>query len=225
MESKLKEPEYRFIEVTCIRSQEQRAIRKWEAQGWEFVSQEKSKLQSVLKFRKLKGKWDQKSIAFAALVGTVAVLVLVAGVTTGFKDSPTPTKAVPTPTATTDSQSDPKVTETVPSQPEVEEPPSEEEPSITLEQQNAREQAVSYLDYESFSRRGLINQLVFEKFSKADATFAVDSLGIDWNDQAAKKARQYLEYKSFSKAGLIEQLVFEGFSEAQARYGVKQVGL
>ena len=46
----------------------------------------------------------------------------------------------------------------------------------------------------------------------ADATWAVDHLSVDWNDQAAKKAAEYLAYTSFSRQGLIDQLIYEGFS-------------
>ncbi|WP_338760700.1 Ltp family lipoprotein [Nocardia vulneris] len=91
---------------------------------------------------------------------------------------------------------------------------------ITSSQRNAIRSAQQYLDYSAFSRSGLIHQLEYEGFATADATFAVDSLNVDWNEQAAKSAKQYLEYTSFSRSGLIDQLVYEGFMRAQAEYGV-----
>ena len=91
--------------------------------------------------------------------------------------------------------------------------------------QQAVGQAQDYLDFSSFSRSGLINQLEFEGFSSKDATAAVDSLNIDWNEQAALKALEYLDFSSFSRSGLIDQLVFEGFTQSQAQYGVSQAGL
>jgi hypothetical protein len=66
--------------------------------------------------------------------------------------------------------------------------------------------------------------LEFEGYSTADATYAVDNIIVDWNEQAAKKAESYLEFSSFSKSGLYDQLIFEGFSSSQANYGVKAVG-
>ncbi|WP_309230758.1 Ltp family lipoprotein [Nocardia sp. SYP-A9097] len=90
---------------------------------------------------------------------------------------------------------------------------------ITSSQRNAIRSAQQYLDYSAFSRSGLIHQLEYEDFSTADATFAVDSLNVDWNEQAAKSAKQYLEYTSFSRSGLIDQLVYDGFTRAQAEYG------
>lgn len=92
---------------------------------------------------------------------------------------------------------------------------------ITSSQRNAIRSAQQYLAYSAFSRSGLIRQLAYEGFATADATFAVDSLNVDWNEQAAKSAKQYLEYTSFSRSGLIDQLVYEGFTRAQAEYGVK----
>jgi hypothetical protein len=99
------------------------------------------------------------------------------------------------------------------------------EKPLTVSQENAIESALDYLEFSSFSREGLIEQLVFEKFSRADATLAVDHIKVDWNKQAAKSARDYLEFSSFSRQGLIDQLVFEGFTLAQATYGVNQTGL
>lgn len=87
-------------------------------------------------------------------------------------------------------------------------------------QQNAIGSAEQYLEISAFSRSGLIDQLEYEGYSTEDATFAVDSLNVDWNEQAAKSARQYLEISSFSRSGLIDQLVYEGFTYAQAEYGV-----
>lgn len=95
--------------------------------------------------------------------------------------------------------------------------------SASLQQAVAKAQ--DYLDYSSFSRSGLIDQLEFEGFSTQDATAAVDSLNVNWNEQAALKAQEYLDYSSFSRSGLIDQLVFEGFTQSQAQYGVSQVGL
>lgn len=90
-------------------------------------------------------------------------------------------------------------------------------------QDNAIDSAESYLDYTSFSRQGLIEQLQFEGFTLADATFAVEYIeaanGVDWNEQAVNSASSYLDYTSFSLSGLIEQLEFEGFTPSQAQYG------
>lgn len=122
--------------------------------------------------------------------------------------------------------SSPAATGTAPTQPErssaepaPDAPPQERDTDLTVSQREAVESATSYLNYSAFSRTGLINQLEFEGFSTADATFAVDSLNADWNEQAALSAEQYLEYSAFSRSGLIDQLVFEGFTRQQATYG------
>ena len=66
----------------------------------------------------------------------------------------------------------------------------------------------------------------YEGFSNADAVYAVDSLNIDWNAQAAQSAADYLEHVGgFSRSGLINQLLYEGFTQAQAEYGVSTTGL
>ena len=95
--------------------------------------------------------------------------------------------------------------------------------NISMEYQNALDSAKSYLRTMAFSRKGLIDQLKFEKYSAAAATYAVDNCGADWNEQAVKSAKSYLKTMSFSKQELIEQLEFEGFTKAQAQYGVNAV--
>jgi hypothetical protein len=95
----------------------------------------------------------------------------------------------------------------------------------TVSQQNALRKAADYLEYTAFSRTGLIGQLEYEEFSTADATWAVDRVTVNWNEQAAKKAKDYLEYTAFSRTGLIDQLIYEGYTPAQAEYGVSKTGL
>ncbi|WP_244176233.1 Ltp family lipoprotein [Gordonia lacunae] len=76
----------------------------------------------------------------------------------------------------------------------------------------------------AFSKTGLIEQLEYDGFSTADATYAVAQVEadgtVDWNDQAVKKARDYRSKTAFPRQGVIEQLAYEGFTSAQAVYGV-----
>jgi hypothetical protein len=103
--------------------------------------------------------------------------------------------------------------------------PEPDEPDETAGQENARRSAESYLDTQLFSCSGLIEQLEFEGYSTADATYGVDAVDPDWKEQAARSAENYLDFQAFSRSGLIQQLEFEGFTPAQARYGVDQTGL
>lgn len=104
-------------------------------------------------------------------------------------------------------------------------PPTTAAPAETVSQMNARRKAADYLELMAFSRAGLIDQLQFEGFSESDATYGVDALKVDWNEQAAKKAAEYLGLMAFSRSGLIDQLVFEGFTRAEAEHGVSTTGL
>lgn len=97
--------------------------------------------------------------------------------------------------------------------------------ALTAGQKNAIGTAQSYLRFSGFSRQGLINQLLFEKYSVEDATFAVDHIGANWNEEAAETARAYLRTSSFSRQGLIDQLIFEKYTRAEAEYGVSAAGL
>ena len=77
----------------------------------------------------------------------------------------------------------------------------------------------------AFSRAGLIDQLHStsgEGFKLADATWAVDHCGANWNHEAYKSAKDYLSQMSFSLSGLIDQLqssAGEGFTHSQAVWG------
>jgi hypothetical protein len=106
-----------------------------------------------------------------------------------------------------------------------EEPAEPAEPAETVSQEQARLSAESYLEWGAFSRKGLIGQLKYEGFSRADATYAVSAISVNWNKQAAKSARSYLDTMPLSRVELIDQLEYEGFTTAQAVYGVNQVGL
>jgi hypothetical protein len=102
--------------------------------------------------------------------------------------------------------------------------------SLTAPQNNAVRSARQYLSMQGFSRAGLIQQLssdAGEGYEIGDATAAVDSLSVDWNQQAARSAKQYLSMQGFSCKGLVQQLsspAGEGYTVDQARYGAKQAG-
>lgn len=178
--------------------------------------------------------WFKKKRWWAA--GIVALLAVAGAL--GSDDQPTVTASEPTETAATsaaqptttepttpaDTTSEP-VVETTTAEPEPAPEPEPAEPELSVSQQQSIRSAEDYLDYTAFSRSGLISQLEFEGFSTDEATFAVDNITVDWNEQAAKSAEQYLEYSSFSRSGLISQLEFEGFTREQATYGADAVGL
>ncbi len=104
------------------------------------------------------------------------------------------------------------------------EAPPEEINTETLSQRNAVAKAKDYLDYTAFSKSGLIEQLEYEGFSNADATYAVNKITVDWKEQAVLKGEDYLDYTAFSRSGLIEQLQYEGFSYEEATYAVDTIG-
>ena len=101
---------------------------------------------------------------------------------------------------------------------------AEEEQRKATEYANVVKTARNYLDFMAFSRKGLIDQLVYEGYSQESAEYAVDNIGADWNQQCAKKAKDYLDYMSFSRDGLYQQLAYEGFTDEQIQYGLSQVG-
>lgn len=86
-------------------------------------------------------------------------------------------------------------------------PAAPEYPS--LEHKNAIKSAESYLRVMGFSRQGLIDQLSSEygsAYPEDVATWAVDNVQVDWNEQAVKSAKSYLDVMAFSRQGLYDQL-------------------
>lgn len=102
--------------------------------------------------------------------------------------------------------------------------------NLTGPQKNAVRSAKQYLSISGFSRNGLIQQLSSDAgdgYRVADATTAVDSLNVDWDQQAARSAKHYLSLMGFSCKGLIQQLsssAGDQYTVSQATYGAKQAG-
>ncbi len=166
-----------------------------------------------------------KKIALGAGAGIVALFIIGAMMGGGGTESGTSANSPGTPVSSPAPTSAPTTAEKAEPRSEPAATPEEDTvPELTLAQENVLEAAQDYLDYSAFSRSGLIHQLKFEDYSTKDATWAVDRVGADWNEQAAKAAKDYLDYSSFSRSGLIEQLQFEGYTPAQAAYGAKAVG-
>ena len=94
--------------------------------------------------------------------------------------------------------------------------------------QSAIESARAYLNYSSFSKKGLIHQLsspAGDGYDEAIAAKAVGQLNVDWNEQAVEAAKNYLSFSSFSKTDLIHQLesaAGDQFTHEQAVYGVSK---
>ncbi|MFV0253807.1 MAG: Ltp family lipoprotein [Beutenbergiaceae bacterium] len=100
--------------------------------------------------------------------------------------------------------------------------PTSDPAGLTQQQLNAVELARSYLRSMAFSRDGLIGQLEYEGFATDDATIAVDSLNVDWFEQAVLSAEEFLMYTDAEGEELIDLLIFVGFTVEQAEYGVSQ---
>jgi len=156
------------------------------------------------------GNWAQRHPILTGILGIIVFFIVMGAVSGGGE---TPSSQSGSSTSTEEVQADSQ------------EAPAEETSTMTASQRNAVRKAESYLDYTGFSRSGLIKQLEFEKFSTEDATFAVDNIDVDWNEQAAKKAKSYDDYTGFSRDGMIKQLTFEGFTAEQAAYGADSLGL
>lgn len=157
------------------------------------------------------------------VIGAIAAFVLI-GVTAPSSGD--------TRTAVAASQTSPVVDKTPrPAEAAAATPPAEtQESRLTGSQTNAARSAQQYLTISGFSRKGLISQLssdAGDRYDVSDATIAVDSLDVDWNQQAVRSAKQYLTLSGFSCSGLVEQLssgAGDQYTKSQATYGAKQAG-
>jgi hypothetical protein len=101
---------------------------------------------------------------------------------------------------------------------------------LSVPQLNAQKSAKQYLTMKGFSRDSLIFQLSSNfgsGYSVSDATIAVDSLSINWNEQAVRSAQGYLLMMGFSCNGLIQQLSSDfgdKYTVTQAAFGARQAG-
>lgn len=93
----------------------------------------------------------------------------------------------------------------------------------SADQDSPEGRAKSYLRSSNFSRDKLVSQLEFEGISKAEAEAAVDSLDVDWNEQALGWAQEYLEYSGASESGLRTQLTFEEFEPSEVDYAMANI--
>lgn len=91
---------------------------------------------------------------------------------------------------------------------------------VSREAKNALGTAESYLSFSSFSKQGLYDQLLYEKYPEEAAQYAVDNIQTDWNENALGTAKSYLDFTSFSDAGLYDQLLYEGYTDEQAQYAI-----
>ncbi|WP_106449688.1 Ltp family lipoprotein [Trichococcus alkaliphilus] len=107
---------------------------------------------------------------------------------------------------------------TIPSEPVV--APAPAAPEVSREFRNALGSANDYLNFTSFSKSGLYDQLIYEGFPEDAVQYAVDNVVTDWNANALQTAIDYLDFSSFSDQGLYDQLIYEGYSAEQAQYAI-----
>lgn len=175
-------------------------------------------------------KWPTWAQITTALVG---VMLLIGIVTPTEKKKSTPkTVTVAGSRAPVPIEQDDASGNAVPIEPEAQPKPvkkTPKKPELTSGQERAIEAAQQYVDMSGFSKAGLIQQLSSpygSGFSKADATFAVNHIEVNWTSEAVESARSYLEMSPMSESELIQQLsssAGEQYTLAQAKYAVRKV--
>lgn len=137
----------------------------------------------------------------------------------------------PEETETESEEPEPEETETESEEPEESEESEDDGSQLTSEAEQAVRAAESYLEFQAFSKEGLIRQLSSDAgdgYPEDVAREAVNSLDVDYNEQAVRSAESYLEFQSFSCDGMIDQLSSDAgdqFTTEQAEYAAAEVGL
>ena len=81
-----------------------------------------------------------------------------------------------------------------------------------------------YLDMLSFSRQGLIDQLLFDGYPEDAVVAAVDACGADWQEQAVRFTESMLEsFPDTSKDFMQGMLLDSGFTREETEAAVKAV--
>lgn len=76
-----------------------------------------------------------------------------------------------------------------------------------------------YVENTSSSRMEIIAILRKMEYPMEDCLAAIDSLNVNWNNQAKKAADNYLKIAKFNKDELVSQLQFDGFTLEEAQFG------
>lgn len=167
-----------------------------------------------------------RSLAGTILGGTALLfgIIFASVYGAGTSVSPAPAAAISDDSSTT--AASPSETAAAPS------PSKSAEPAGTAAELQALVAVKGYLsDGQGFSQAGLLGQLTSSYgngFAQADAQWAIDHSGADWNAQAVTAAKGYLsDGQGFSQAGLLSQLTSSSgsqFTQDQAAYGVANSG-
>lgn len=82
------------------------------------------------------------------------------------------------------------------------------------------ESAKSFIESGSFSRAQVIDMLKFQGVSEADAEIGVDSLNVDWNEQALKAVDDVTLFREPSDEEIRDNLTLNKFTPEQIDYAI-----
>lgn len=81
-----------------------------------------------------------------------------------------------------------------------------------------------YLDMLSFSRQGLIDQLLFDGYPEDAVIAAVDACGADWQEQAFRFVEDMLEYyPDTTEESMLSMLLSDGYTQEEAETAVHEI--
>lgn len=83
--------------------------------------------------------------------------------------------------------------------------------------------AKDYVESYSYSRIGVIEELISDGFTKEQSIYGADNCDANWNTQALRMTKEYLEADSYSKLDLIRELESDYFTHEEAVYAAEHV--
>ena len=100
----------------------------------------------------------------------------------------------------------------------------QEDPNATVDQKNAVKTAWKYAQNGHSKTQIAENLVKFDKFSEADAEYAISKLtNVDWNKVALIGAESYIKNLGMSKAQTARQLEHGGFTDEEVQYAMDNV--
>lgn len=177
--------------------------------------------------RSLAGYDQHKKIAWIVMSALVA-LGIVMSIVSPKPAAPAPAADLPAAVAPADQAADAPAEPAEPAEePAAEEAPAAHaQPAVPVEYTSALKKAESYSSLMHMSKAGIYDQLTNEygeQFAAEAAQYAVDTVQVDWNENALAKAKDYQKTMSMSPAAIHDQLTSaygEKFTAAEADYAI-----
>ncbi len=89
----------------------------------------------------------------------------------------------------------------------------------TEREKEALEGANRYVKATAISKLGVVDMLVYDKFTQEEAEYGAAKCGADWKAEAVEDANRYLKISDMTRQDVLDMLVYDKFTQEEAEYG------